>query len=112
MTPARLAAHRRNALQSTCPRTTRGKAQARLNGLRRGEGVRLSHEIGGRLAQSEILPFFAISVDLRRVKFSLFLAISEVTMDRGERSELQSCARSAPACHYIKETKLVIDYWR
>jgi len=45
LTPARLAANRRNALRSTGPRTTRGKAQARLNGLRRGEGARLYHDV-------------------------------------------------------------------
>ena len=45
LTPARLAAHRRNALESTGPRTTRGKAQARRNGLRRGEGARLYHDV-------------------------------------------------------------------
>jgi hypothetical protein len=36
MTPARLAASRRNALKSTGPRTARGKAQSRMNGLRSG----------------------------------------------------------------------------
>jgi hypothetical protein len=36
MTPARLAANRQNALKSTGPRTARGKAQSRINGLRRG----------------------------------------------------------------------------
>jgi len=36
MTPARLAASRRNALKSTGPRTPRGKAQSRMNGLRTG----------------------------------------------------------------------------
>jgi len=36
ITPARRAANRRNAQQSTGPRTARGKAQARLNGLRHG----------------------------------------------------------------------------
>ena len=36
MTPARLEANRRNALKSTGPRTARGKAQSRLNGLRYG----------------------------------------------------------------------------
>ncbi len=45
LTPARLAANRRNALKSTGPRTARGKAQARLNGLRRGEGARLYHDV-------------------------------------------------------------------
>jgi hypothetical protein len=45
LTPARLAANRRHALKSTGPRTTRGKVQARLNGLRRGEGARLYHDV-------------------------------------------------------------------
>lgn len=36
MTPARWAANRRNSQKSTGPRTTRGKAQSCLNGLRHG----------------------------------------------------------------------------
>jgi hypothetical protein len=36
MTPARLAANRRNAQKSTGPRTARGKAQSSMNGLRHG----------------------------------------------------------------------------
>jgi len=36
MTPARLAASRRNALKSTGPRTERGKIQSSLNNLRSG----------------------------------------------------------------------------
>ena len=36
MTPARLAANRRNARKSTGPRTARGKAQSRMNGLKSG----------------------------------------------------------------------------
>ncbi len=36
LTPALLAAKRRNALKSNGPRTARGKAQSRLNGLRHG----------------------------------------------------------------------------
>ena len=36
ITPARRAAQRRNAEKSTGPRTARGKAQSRLNGLRHG----------------------------------------------------------------------------
>ncbi len=36
MTPARWAANRRSAQKSTGPRTARGKAQSRLNGLRHG----------------------------------------------------------------------------
>ena len=36
MTPARRAANLRNAQKSTGPRTARGKAQSRLNGLRHG----------------------------------------------------------------------------
>ena len=36
MTPARLEANRRNARKSTGPRTARGKAQSRMNSLRKG----------------------------------------------------------------------------
>jgi len=36
LTPARLAANRRNALKSTGPRTAKGKAWSRLNRLRTG----------------------------------------------------------------------------
>jgi hypothetical protein len=36
LTPARLEANRRNAKKSTGPRTRRGKAQSRMNGLRTG----------------------------------------------------------------------------
>jgi len=36
MTPARLEANRRNAEKSTGPRTARGKAQSRMNGLKSG----------------------------------------------------------------------------
>ena len=36
MTPARLEANRRNAQKSTGPRTARGKAQTRMNGLKNG----------------------------------------------------------------------------
>ena len=36
LTPARLAANRRNALKSTGPRTAAGKAWSRLKGLRHG----------------------------------------------------------------------------
>ena len=36
LTPALLASNRRNARQSTGPRTARGKAQSRLNGLKEG----------------------------------------------------------------------------
>ena len=44
LTPARLEANRRNARKSTGPRTTRGKAQARLNGLGRGPRARFYHD--------------------------------------------------------------------
>ena len=37
LTPARLAANRRNARKSTGPRTPRGKAQSRMNALRNGD---------------------------------------------------------------------------
>ena len=44
LTPARLEANRRNARKSTGPRTTRGKAQARLNGLGRGPRARFYYD--------------------------------------------------------------------
>ena len=44
MTPARIEANRRNARKSTGPRTTRGKAQARLNGLGKGPRSRFYHD--------------------------------------------------------------------
>jgi len=45
MTPARLEANRRNAQKSTGPRTARGKAQSRLNGLQEGNRSRLYHDL-------------------------------------------------------------------
>ena len=45
LTPALLAANRRNAQKSTGPRTARGKAQSRLNGLRDGSRSRFYHDL-------------------------------------------------------------------
>ena len=45
MSPARLAANRRNAQKCTGPRTRRGKAQSRLNGLRSGRYSRHYHNL-------------------------------------------------------------------
>ena len=45
MTPARLAANRRNAQKSTGPRTARGKSQSRMNGLRSGGRSRLYRDL-------------------------------------------------------------------
>ena len=45
MTAARIAASRRNALQSTGPRTARGKAQSSLNGLRSGRYSRTCQDL-------------------------------------------------------------------
>ena len=52
MTPARLEANRRNARKSTGPRTARGKAQSRLNGLRSGGRSRLYGELLRALADA------------------------------------------------------------
>jgi hypothetical protein len=41
MTPDRIEANRRSAEKSTGPRTRRGKAQSRMNGLRNGDRSRL-----------------------------------------------------------------------
>ena len=45
LSPARLAANRRNARQSTGPRSARGKAQSRLNRLRDGSRSRLYQDL-------------------------------------------------------------------
>ena len=45
LTPALLAANRRNAKKSTGPRTARGKGQSRLNGLRSGGRSRLYQSV-------------------------------------------------------------------
>ena len=45
LTPALLAAHRRNARKSTGPRTVRGKAQTRMNALRTGDRSRLGRNL-------------------------------------------------------------------
>jgi hypothetical protein len=45
LSPAKLAANRRNAHQSTGPRSARGKAQSRLNRLRDGSRSRLIQDL-------------------------------------------------------------------
>lgn len=45
LTAARLAANRRNAQRSTGPRTARGKARSRLNGLRHGERSKIESKV-------------------------------------------------------------------
>jgi len=45
LTPALLAANRRNAQKSTGPRTARGKAQSRMNSLRDGSRSRFYHKL-------------------------------------------------------------------
>ncbi|MFZ0964798.1 MAG: hypothetical protein WAO35_28405 [Terriglobia bacterium] len=45
VSPARIAANRRNAQKSTGPRTARGKAQSRMNGLREGGRSRPYHHL-------------------------------------------------------------------
>jgi hypothetical protein len=45
MTPSRLEADRPNAPKSTGPRSTRGKAQSRMNGLRSGARSRLYRDL-------------------------------------------------------------------
>jgi hypothetical protein len=45
LSPARLAANRRNARHSTGPRSSRGKAQSRLNRLRNGARSRLYQDL-------------------------------------------------------------------
>jgi len=45
LSPAKLAAHRRNARKSTGPRSAPGKAQSRLNRLRHGSRSRLFQDL-------------------------------------------------------------------
>jgi len=49
LSPARLAANRRNARQSTGPRSARGRAQSRLNRLRDGSRSRLFQDLRWKL---------------------------------------------------------------
>jgi hypothetical protein len=49
LSPARIAANRRNARKSTGPRSARGKAQSRLNRLRDGSRSRLYQDLLWRL---------------------------------------------------------------
>jgi hypothetical protein len=50
--PARIAAHRRNARESTGPRSARGKAQSRLNRLRDGNRSRLYQDLMWKLVDA------------------------------------------------------------
>jgi hypothetical protein len=59
ITPARRAANRRNAQKSTGPRTARGKAQSRLNGLRHGFCSRAYRRF--RLALFEASPGYPVA---------------------------------------------------
>jgi hypothetical protein len=52
MTPARIEANRRNARKSTGPRSVRGKAQSRINGLRSGNRSRLYRDVMMTLADA------------------------------------------------------------
>jgi|SRR5271157_1874578 len=107
LTPARLAANRRNALKSTGPRTAAGKAWSRLNGLRNGSRSPayqkllldlLDAEPGGieQVARATLTPqqaahpLFARTVDsFRRVEF-------EICQDfRRGRLELESRRKRA-----------------
>ena len=93
MTPARLEANRRNALKSTGPRSRRGKAQSRLNGLRHGRRAPVYRQLWEILMdappravdptarafltpQEAAHPLFAEVVDLyRRAETSLILQL-------------------------------------
>ncbi len=105
LTPARLAANRRNALKSTGPRTAAGKAWSRLNGLRSGSRSLAYQEFLRALVEAEPCgiervartaltpeqaahPLFARTLDsFRRVEF-------EICQDfRRGRLELESRRR-------------------
>jgi hypothetical protein len=76
LTPALLAANRRNSQKSTGPRTVRGKAQTRMNALRTGDRSRLRRNLlrallnapPGRVeawAESLLTPEMALNQQLR-----------------------------------------------
>ena len=96
LTPALLAANRRNAQKSTGPRTARGKAQARMNALRTGDRSRLRLGLllsllnappGGvaRWAQALLTPEMALCPRLRET--------SEIVI-QAEREVAASCHES------------------
>ena len=89
LTPALLAANRRNARKSTGPRTARGKAQARMNALRRGDRSRLRRGLlvsllnappGGvaRLAHALLTPEMSLCPLLRQTAEVVIQAEREV----------------------------------
>jgi hypothetical protein len=53
ITPARIEANRRNAQKSTGPRTARGKAQSRMNGLKSGRRSSLHRQLLMALLNAE-----------------------------------------------------------
>jgi hypothetical protein len=63
MTPARLAASRRNAQKSTGPRTACGKAQSRLNALRHGYCSPIYRQL--RLALFEAPPGYPVALTVQ-----------------------------------------------
>ena len=89
LTPARLAANRRNARKSTGPRTARGKAQSRMNSLRGGRYSPTCRKLLRALLEAPICsvdstarailtpeqakhPVFASAVDIvRQVEFGM-----------------------------------------
>ena len=103
MTPARLAANRASAKKSTGPRTARGKAQSRMNGLRNGSRSRFYQQLWrslfeappcsvDRIARAVLTPelaknpMFARVVDMfRQAEIEVVL---EVRADR-ERARLR-----------------------
>ena len=109
MTPARLEANRRNAQKSTGPRTARGKAQSRMNGLRTGEYSRVYRNLWinlldappcsvGKTARAILNPelaahpLFAEAVDLFR-QAEIDIAYEHKLM----RAWLAECAPSTSA---------------
>ncbi len=108
LTPARLAANRRNALKSTGPRTAQGKAQSRMNGLRHGGR---SHFYLGlwkalfeappcsvdRTARAILTPELAAHPQFRRVVDMFRQAEIEVVTERraAEERELRAPLRYA-----------------
>jgi len=106
MTPARLEANRRNAQKSTGPRTARGKAQSRLNGLRTGGRSRLYHDIlmtllyappcaVGRWARAMLTPELAAQPVLAELVAMLCQAEGEVALSQLQIERLRELGKKS-----------------
>jgi len=101
LSPARIAANRRNARKSTGPRSPRGKAQSRLNSLRKGGRSRLYRDLmrklmdappGGvaRTARAALTPELAAHPLFAGLARAFCQAEVEVALTRREHGEERS----------------------